>query len=161
MFLENDKMIRKALSEAIWVLLVAVLLAAASYGFRPGLLPLVPPGPAASEESDQLYKEISFEQAREMFADRQALFADARPSVAYEEGHIQGAVHLDPTVFEQWADMLMSSYGSDQPIITYCEGAQCTLSKELAEKLTWLGFQKVYFVVDGWGQWTKHRLPVD
>jgi len=161
MFLENDKMIRKALSEAIWVLLVAVLLAAASYGFRPGLLPLVPPGPAASEESDQLYKEISFEQAREMFADRQAAVCRCTPLGCLRRGPYPGRSPSGPHCVEQWADMLMSSYASDQPIITYCEGAQCTLSKELAEKLTWLGFEKVYFVVDGWGQWTKHRLPVD
>lgn len=156
-------MMRKIFLEAALVLLMALVLAAASYMMRPDVLPLDGPAPAALQNGndEQLFKEISFAQARELFARRNALFADARPLLAYEAGHIQGAVHLDPHLFDQWADQLVSGYSPDQPIVTYCEGARCALSRELAEKLTWLGFEQVYYLVDGWDKWKAHEMPVD
>ena len=108
-----------------------------------------------------MHKEISFDQARKLFEERNALFADARPLIAYEAGHIQGAVHLDPHALDLWVNRLMASFPSDQPIVTYCEGPRCVLAKELAEKLTWLGFEEVYYLVDGWGVWLEHHMPVD
>jgi rhodanese-related sulfurtransferase len=67
-----------------------------------------------------------------MYPSGEAIFADARPIVAYEAGHIKNALHLEPGAAE-----------------------------ELAERLTWLGYEKVFYLVDGWGQWTRHGLPVD
>lgn len=156
-------MLRKISYEAALICLIALVLAAASYIIRPHALPLISPAPgkAPAGGSDQLYKRISFEQARELFTQRNALFADARPTIAYEAGHIQGAVHLDPNLFDQWADRLIAAYPPDQPIVAYCEGPRCNLSKELAEKLTWLGFEQVYYMVDGWGQWVAHEMPID
>jgi rhodanese-related sulfurtransferase len=156
-------MLRKISYEFALVCLIALVLAAASYIIRPHALPPVGPAPGTApiKNGDQLYKQISFEQARELFTQRNALFADARPTIAYEAGHIQGAVHLDPNLFDQWADRLVAAYAPDQPIVAYCEGPRCTLSKELAEKLTWLGFEQVYYMVDGWGQWNAHEMPVD
>ncbi|RJQ84134.1 MAG: rhodanese-like domain-containing protein [Desulfobacteraceae bacterium] len=156
-------MMRKIVYEAMLVMLIALVLAGASYIVRPDALTLVGSAPPAVpiEDNGQLFKQISFEQAQKMFAEKNALFADARPLVAYEAGHIQGAVHLDPNLFDQWADRLMASYPSDRPIVAYCEGPRCALSKELAEKLTWLGFEQVFYMVDGWGQWVTHEMPVD
>jgi 3-mercaptopyruvate sulfurtransferase SseA len=34
------------------------------------------------------------------------------------------------------------------------------LSQELAEKLTWLGFENVYYLKDGWGLWKERKLPI-
>mgnify|MGYP003527023793 CR=1 FL=1 len=96
-----------------------------------------------------------------MPTEEQRFFADARPIVAYEAGHIQNALHLEPGAVEEWAEKLIANYTPDQPIIAYCEGEQCRLSLELAERLTWLGYEKVYYLVDGWGQWKRHGLPVD
>jgi rhodanese-related sulfurtransferase len=156
-------MLRKLVYEAALVCLIALALAAASYIIRPQVLPLISsaPGVVPKKDNDQLYIEISFEQARELFSQRNALFADARPTIAYEAGHIQGAVNLDPNLFDQWADQLVAAYSPDQPIVAYCEGPRCSLSKELAEKLTWLGFEHVYYMVDGWGKWVAHEMPID
>jgi rhodanese-related sulfurtransferase len=155
-------MSRSIISEALLVTLIAVALALGAYALRPDILPLKGTSNTlpATQEQLQLYREISFEQAQALFEEGQALFADARPLIAFESGHIQGAVHMDPHALDQWADQLIAGYPSDQPIVTYCEGPRSTLSRELAEKLTWLGFEEVYYLVDGWGVWQDHQMPV-
>ncbi len=157
----NESM-RKVFVETILIVLIAAVLAAAGYTLRPGKFNPWADGTAPLEaEQDGPVKVISIEEAQEMFSDSTALFADARPAVAFDEGHIQGAMHLPPASFDQWAADILDYYPMDQPIIAYCEGPQCALSHELAEKLTWLGFEKVYYLIDGWGQWKARGLPVD
>jgi rhodanese-related sulfurtransferase len=153
-------MMRSVLYETLLVLLVATALAAGSYALRPGALSLVAADPLA-EASDEPYKVIALDAAMHMFTSGEAVFADARPIVAYEAGHIQNALHLEPGAVEEWAEKLIANYAPDQPFITYCEGEQCQLSHELAERLTWLGYERVYYLVDGWGQWKRHGLPID
>jgi len=153
-------MMRKVLYELVLVLLAATVLAMGGYTLRPGALPLVATD-APAELSDEPFKVIALDAAMRMYTSGEALFADARPIVAYEAGHIQNALHLEPGAVEEWAEKLIANYAPDQPIITYCEGEQCRLSLELAERLTWLGYEKVFYLVDGWGQWTRHGLPVD
>lgn len=155
-----EGMTRKVLYETALVLLIAALLAAGSYALRPDTLPLVAAGRPANTV-DEPFKLISIETARRMFEEDEAVFADARPPVAYEEGHIRGAIPLEPGAFDQWADKVIANYSMDQPIIAYCEGEQCQLSHELAERLSWLGFTQVYYLVDGWGQWQSQGLPVE
>ena len=157
-------MLRRFLYESLLLVVIAAALAGGSYVLRPGELPLIAPSDApAPDASDdnKLYKAISFERAKEMFVAKEALFADARPLIAYEEGHVEGAVHLDPYAFDDWADTLITAMGPDQPIIAYCDGPHCTLSHELAEKLTWLGFERVYYLMDGWAQWKANDLPTE
>lgn len=153
-------MMRKVIHETLWILVVAALLAAGAYALRPDRLPLKAADPPV-EAGDAPFKVISLEAAREMFAKGAAFFADARPAVAYEAGHIRNALNLEPGLLEEWAPKLIANVALDQPIITYCEGEQCQLSHELAERLTWLGYERVYYLLDGWGQWRKHGLPVD
>lgn len=153
-------MMRKALYETVLVLLVATALAAGGYALRPGALPLKATDPAP-ETSDEPFKVIALDAAMRMYTSGEGLFADARPIVAYEAGHIHNALHLEPGAVEEWAEKLIANYAPDQPIIAYCEGEQCLLSHELAERLTWLGYEKVFYLVDGWGQWKRHGLPVD
>lgn len=154
---------RGILLEAALVVITAALSAIVSYNLRPGALPLFPPETAPLPDSNDaaLYQVIPFTQALQMHREQQAIFADARPLIAYEHGHIPGALHLDPNGLETWVDELMANTPADTPIITYCEGVNCSLSKQLAEKLTWLGFEQVYYVVDGWGQWNEQHLPVE
>ncbi|MBI5896744.1 MAG: rhodanese-like domain-containing protein [Desulfobacterales bacterium] len=153
-------MVRKVLYEMALVLLLAAVLAVGGYALRPGALPLVATDPP-SDLSDEPYKVIALDAAMHMFTSGEAIFADARPIVAYEAGHIHNALHLEPGAVEEWAEKLIANYAPDQPIIAYCEGEQCRLSLELAERLTWLPYEKVLYLVDGWGQWKRHGLPVD
>jgi rhodanese-related sulfurtransferase len=154
-------MIRRTLYEATLVIAIALGLSLAAYVMRPKILPLFPPKAAAHPvtEDGQYYRLMSIDQAAALFTQKRALFADARPLGAYIEGHIKGAVHLDPHQFDKWSEALLAEYAPEQTIIAYCEGEQCSSSTDLAEKLTWLGFENVFYLKDGWGQWEKRQLP--
>ncbi len=154
---------KKSIREATWVLLITLVLACGAYALRPDRLPLyaVEETAASMGQEDALIKSISLEAAKAHFKSGSALFADARPYRAYQAGHIRGASHLDPNEFDEWSEQFLNRYPVDQVVITYCEGVQCQLSFNLAEKLSWLGYEKLYYLKDGWGQWKIHKLPAD
>jgi rhodanese-related sulfurtransferase len=149
----------KIMKEAFWVMLIAIFLAGAGYAIRPGLMQPEAGGDAV--ENDGAFSAVSLEDALIHFEKNDALFADARPMRAYSEGHIKGAVNLDPNEFDSWSGDFFSRVSPDQMIITYCEGAQCQLSMELAEKLIWMGYEKVYYLKNGLGLWKENQLPVE
>ena len=124
-------MLRKTIKESLVVLIIALILAIGIYALRPAALPLVNSQsvPETVPNEDTLYEPISIDQAEEMFNQGSAVFADARSLAAYEEGHISGAVHLDPQDFDQWSDELIAQYPPEQIIIAYCHGTQCDLSR--------------------------------
>ena len=132
-------------------------MAIGAYMLRPDAMPGPLDGPI--DDGDLSVKVIALETAIDYFKKGTALFADARPLDAFNAGHIKGALHLDPSEFDQWSEQLFSQASSEVTIIAYCEGVKCQLSRELAEKLTWLGYEKVYSLKDGWGLWKKHGLP--
>jgi rhodanese-related sulfurtransferase len=148
---------KKTLREAVWITIAAMGMAIGAYMLRPVAMPDSLDGPI--DDGDLPAKVITLETAVDHFKKGTALFADARPLDAFNAGHIKGALHLDPSEFDQWSERLFSRASTDVTIIAYCEGVQCQLSRELAEKLTWLGYEKVYSLKDGWGLWKKHGLP--
>ena len=149
----------RTLSEAAGVILVAFLLAGMAYVIRPSLRPLV----AAPQTglTDAGVRFISLAEARVAFNKGEALFADARSLKAYQAGHIQGAMHLDPNAFDSWSGNFFSQFPEQTRIITYCDGDRCSLSTELAEKLLQMGYEKVFVLKDGWSQWRAARLPTE
>jgi rhodanese-related sulfurtransferase len=155
----------KTSGEALAVMLMALLLAAGAYWLRPSLRPrtaAVQPAssdPAHSPESS--VASISLDDARAAYAAGKALFADARPLESYRKGHIKGAMQLDPYEFDDWSENFFSQFPADTLIITYCGGARCPLSTELAEKLIALGYERVFVLKDGWELWHEAHLPTE
>ena len=99
--------------------------------------------------------------AAEHFRQGTAVFADARPQNQFQAGHIQGALNLDPDQFDDWSVEVFSQIPAGATIITYCDGDRCTLSLELLEKLTWLGYEQVLHLKNGWTSWRERGLPVE
>jgi rhodanese-related sulfurtransferase len=149
--------------EAAWVLILAVVLAGVGYWVRPAVRSALPDGAGADggRQDNSPVSVIGLEEARRDFENGTALFADARPKSVYRSGHIPGAVNLDPDEFDAWSGDFFAKISPDQRIITYCQGERCSLSRDLAEKLTWMGYEKVFLLKDGWGKWTAHHLPVE
>ncbi len=148
-----------AAKEAIWVMLTALVLAGGAYALRPGVLHKG--AGATGAEADIQDNMISIEAAAEHFRQGTAVFADARPEKHFLAGHIEGALNLDPDLFDAWSEAVFSQIPADAVIITYCDGARCTLSLDLSEKLTWLGYEKVFHLENGWGRWKESGLPND
>ena len=106
-------------------------------------------------------KEISLKNAIAKFESKDALFIDARPPDDFKRGHIKGAINLSEKKYNEWIDDFISNTDINITIITYCDGVNCKLAQDLAEKLYFSGFENVYFLTDGWRTWNKNSQPID
>ena len=159
---------RTSLKEALVILVLAGCLAFSINALRTdgiGLFsgPPVQPDNAADLpdiEQDGVTR-ISIQAAINDFEQKTAVFLDARSSEDYALGHIAGAVSFPDRLFDDRIGPFLENTPPEVKLITYCEGERCALSKNLAEKLSLAGYENVYLLVDGWGQWKKLRLPVE
>ena len=158
-------MIKKTLAEALFISLAAVLLALAVNLLRPDGRPLIFSGqtadPAGSGEPDAAPGAIGLSEAIESFKAGRALFIDARPGPDYEAGHIPGALNLTSTAMDGWMDAFIAETDIDKLIIAYCDGIHCDLGRNLADQLRLDGFQRVYYLKNGWHLWTTGGMPVE
>jgi rhodanese-related sulfurtransferase len=117
--------------------------------------------PAAVNESygSNAIGDMPIEEAIRLFEEGAALFVDARSEADYRAGHIKGAVNIPELDFENYIGSFLEKTTANTVLITYCEGNACTLSKSLAEKLSLAGFEKVFHLQNGWGQWKERGLP--
>lgn len=90
-----------------------------------------------------------------------AVFVDARPKEEYDAGHIPGAVHLsyDEAAFDP--ARLESFDPQGKPIIVYCGGGTCELSKNLAWALINADKKKVFVFIGGTPEWEAAGYPLD
>lgn len=151
----------KSIPQAAAILLISVLFALLINELRPGRIPWVadwsPQAQLTLDSGGSL--EVSLEEAETLFFARAATFLDARSTALYRAGHIEGAKHLPWEEFDQYFPKVMAGISPDTPIVTYCDGEGCGLSKELATALLGLGYNNVQVLVNGWTVWLKNNLP--
>jgi len=160
--------IRKSLVEGLVILIAVVGLALVFNTLRDGGIPLFqatsPPavqnGASGTAASLGFYT-ITFEDALQHFQSESAVFVDARSPEAYRQGHIPGAVNLPDPQFDEFFGPFFEKTDPETVIIAYCEGENCPLSANLAQKLRDAGYERVFVLKDGWGQWKRRDLPVD
>jgi rhodanese-related sulfurtransferase len=104
---------------------------------------------------------VSLEEARALFLTDGAVFIDARPAEVYREGHIRGALSLPLDSLDELLEDVVAQIPPDSLIITYCDGQNCHLSKELALQLSARGFSHVEVLVNGWSVWKDAGLPAE
>ncbi|UCF94411.1 MAG: rhodanese-like domain-containing protein [Desulfobacterales bacterium] len=155
-------MIKRILGEAAIVILVAGFISVGVNLIRPAGLRLFEsslqtPDPQADREA---IREITVEEAIAKFDDPRALFADARSGEDFAQGHIQGALSLPAHELDAWIEDFISNHDPATHIITYCDGPRCPLAKELAHALELAGYEKVFYLTDGWQKWNDHGMPV-
>ncbi len=132
--------------------------AAASDSGRAGP-PASPAGLPVIPESNQPL-EIQYPTAKKFHDAGAAVFVDARSRAEYEEGHIPGAFHLDfDDVFET-PDLAAKFDSRGKPIITYCGGGECELSRNLAFALIEGGHHRVLVFTGGTAVWTAEGQPL-
>lgn len=158
----------KGFREATSILFIAGCLAFGFNALREHSLPLpgttqaVNHSPTAINASDgsNPIGELSIEEAVRLFEEGAVLFVDARSEADYRAGHIKGAVNIPDLDFENHIGSFLEKTAAETVLITYCEGDSCTLSKSLAEKLSLAGFENVFHLKNGWGQWKERGLPI-
>jgi rhodanese-related sulfurtransferase len=160
-------MIKTFIKEVLIISIISVTLAFIVNSLRTQGLPLFESAPQPLTQTNDnsaadsvMIKEISIEAAIDGFTKGRFLFADARSEREYKSGHIKGALNLPEGEFDEWIGSFLETTDPEATIITYCEGYYCPLAKKLAEKLIMAGFENVYYLPDGWGNWNKNRMPV-
>ena len=89
------------------------------------------------------------------------LVADARSTEDYEAGHIPGAISLPIDAVEFALPAFMQQYDPAKVVVTYCSGAECWDSHELAGILKDAGCERVFVYGKGFPDWTDAQKPVE
>jgi rhodanese-related sulfurtransferase len=104
--------------------------------------------------------EAGLDVVRRLYAAKAALFLDARSPEEFAQGHIAGATNLpfddvfrDPDLAGKLAD-------AGRPIVTYCGGGDCDVSRNLAFSIIDAGRRRVIVFTGGLPDWQQAGLPV-
>ena len=140
---------------------VAIVLLGAGLGLGVNLvsprgLPFVTP----PEESPPPETFITLEKAKDLWYGGLSLFLDARDPADYAAGHIGNALNLPVLSFEKHFGEVAPLLTSESPLVLYCDGGECELSRRLVQNLGRLGFTNTLIFSNGWTAWRKAGLPV-
>lgn len=164
---ETSKTLGQQFLQSVWqftaMFTIAVFLGFSTHQFRSSRLPLFEDwsmeARLKSPSGEQM--DISLVEAKKLFFQKAVIIIDARPEEDYKRGHIKGAYSLPWHDIDQRFVEVTKDISLDTPIITYCDGATCELSHNLADFLLDLGFINVRALVNGWTKWRNADLPVD
>jgi rhodanese-related sulfurtransferase len=115
---------------------------------------------SVTTQSRQGVADISLSEAFALYRDNRALFLDARDPWSFEEGHIAGAILIEPQDAGKQASEIRKRAGSRQ-IVTYCDGAECHLGVDLAKALEKQGISSVKVLINGWSRWREAGYPIE
>jgi rhodanese-related sulfurtransferase len=108
------------------------------------------------------WRHYHWEEAKQLWEKKQALFIDARSKVEYDQAHIPGAIPMPLNDFDQYFEKYKDKIKKAKYLVTYCHGVGCQLSNKVAQKLyNEKGFKNVGAFFGGWPQWQQHNMPVE
>ena len=99
---------------------------------------------------------VSREELLERARDELVTVLDVRPPDEFAQGHLPGALNIQPHELEASLDELNPA----QEIVAYCRGAYCVFSFEAVATLRARGF-KARRLEDGFPEWRAASLPVE
>jgi rhodanese-related sulfurtransferase len=103
---------------------------------------------------------VSLDEAQRFHRQGSALFVDARQGADFSAGRIAGAISVPLQQFHAKHPVL-ALIPRDRTIITYCDGAECNSSVELAALLRAAGYTNVKVFFGGWREWLAHGQPTE
>jgi rhodanese-related sulfurtransferase len=105
--------------------------------------------------------EVKLANVKKFFDAGAALFVDAREASEYAEGHIAGALSVPFDDAVRKPALLEPFKRAGRPLILYCSGGDCELSKDLAKNMLADGIRKVLVFTDGMPAWKAAGYPVE
>lgn len=114
-----------------------------------------PPGSAAD------WQPISLDEFQAMVSAHAGVSIDARPEAFYTAGHVPGALNLPRETFEKNFAAVRASLvaNAGQPVVVYCDEADCQDGELVAGALNRLGFRNLRVFKEGWEEWVRAGLP--
>ena len=104
---------------------------------------------------------IDLDLSKELF-DSGAIFIDARDSILYSDGHIEGSLLIPwENTSNEDIDNILSKFNYNDVVVTYCSGGDCTLSLDIADYVfDELSFEKVFVFEGGYPLWVEKGFPI-
>lgn len=150
---------RTSLTEAMMIVGTAAVLGFA-YTAATGKGVFQPAPAPQSRAADVAPTFLTYEEAREIHLNGGALFIDARHAYDFDRGHISGAINIPLNEFDN-AHQQLAAIPKDKTVVTYCDGAECNSSVELAKKLYAAGYSNVKIFFGGWNEWLSHNQATE
>ncbi|UCD17667.1 MAG: hypothetical protein JSV44_01840 [Candidatus Zixiibacteriota bacterium] len=159
-----------SIRQAILLLLLAIVLSAASTGILSDRIPYVGNWPSlagsnsvivppSAVEGDPPF--ISLDEAAAKYQSPNVIFIDARYPEDYDYGHIKDAINLPYEELEYfWADVTAGMPKSKEYVI-YCSGDECESSLFLGREMLYEGYSDVLVFYGGWREWERAGLPTE
>jgi rhodanese-related sulfurtransferase len=137
-------------------------------GANPGSVASPPPAPPASE-ADSLPAvpdldtpiQVQLATLKRFFDAGGAVIVDAREAAEYAAGHVAGALSLPYDDVAAQPARLDAVRRAEKPIIIYCSGPGCDLSRQLATTMLSEGIRKVLVFEAGFPAWQAAGYPVE
>ena len=109
--------------------------------------------------ADSMFVEVTATGLKaELEAGRQVVVYDIRTEGEYLSGHVPGAINVLPQNIRSIASKLPGN--KRQPIVFYCRGEGCTLSRVAAMEAYKLGHEDIRIFPGGMPAWTKAGYPI-
>ncbi len=99
---------------------------------------------------------VSREELLKRSRDELVTVLDVRPADEFKQGHVPGAINIQPYELEA----RLAELDPDQEVVAYCRGAYCVLSFEAVAALRTHGFA-VRRLEDGYPEWKAAGLPTE
>lgn len=114
--------------------------------------------PVVSAPSESIERMAPEELKKWMESRADIVVVDAQPKVAYEMGHIKGAINF-PWAAEIKPPLALSR---NKPLILYCDCAHEEDAEDLGRQLSqkW-GYTNIKVLEGGWSRWRKLGYPVE
>lgn len=122
------------------------------------------PDPAAAQPATgdaPLGLNITIAQAYALYQRGGIIFLDSRRKDEYEEGHVDGSLHLSTEHFGRGSTpVTIGVLDKNTPVVVYCGGGACDASKNLVIMLQNFGFTRFHIMTDGFPAWQQAGHPV-
>ncbi len=105
--------------------------------------------------------EVQLATVKKFFDAKAAFIVDAREKEEFAAGHIVGARSLPFDDVVAKPELLGPLKGATRPVLIYCGGGDCELSKSLAWNMLDAGIHKVLVYTGGFSEWQKAGYPVE
>jgi len=155
---------RSLIIRSVGIILLACLTAIIFNALRPSGIPLVQAWElrdlAVCSDGSRI-PWIELAEAEALGLSGQALLLDARPPDEYAAGHIPGALNMPYDEFDAFLERIIGELESYPELITYCDGADCHSSIELAIRLCDGNFGPVKVFFGGAAEWQAAGLPLE
>jgi rhodanese-related sulfurtransferase len=147
----------KICGQALSILMVSIGLAFAVNALRQQPLSLVMPFPPEYQCSSvpQSGVPVKVDLALTMFGRSEVAFVDARPSQAFEKGHIETARNIPYSFIEPIREEAVRELKRYKAVVVYCNRKDSQVSAIMAGELSQEGVPGVTYLEGGLLEWVK------